>query len=141
MNSSWSKINDISRFLPVQQSRATGVIEQADRRRQVVEDMDEQIVNQTSDLHRINETSLIAQNNLTFIMEQLEKVRSELVQLTGRLSDVESVSEEDLKMVNETVSRLSEAVNENQHLIDAAQEKANQLTRSTDELENKNKQL
>lgn len=117
------------------------MIELADRHRQGVEDMDEQIVNQTSALHRINETSLIAQNNLTFIMEQLEKVRSELVQLTGRLSSIEPVSEEDLKMVNETVSRLSDAVNENQRLIDAAQEKAKQLTRSTDELENKNKQL
>jgi len=72
LNSSWSKIN-IS-----------------------VEDVDEEIGNQTLDLHRINQTSLTAQNDLTFIMKQLERVRSKLIMLTRRLSDIEPITEEDL---------------------------------------------
>jgi len=44
-------------------------------------------------------------------------------------------------MLNDTVSRLSEAVGENDHLIDAANQKVMELTRSTDKLVNRNKQL
>jgi len=117
------------------------VIELADRHRISVEDMDEEIGNQTLDLHRINQTSLTAQNDLTSIMKQLEHVRSKLIMLTRRLRDIEPITEEDLMMVNDTVSRLSEAVGENDRLIDAANQKVMELTRSTDELVNRNKQL
>ena len=135
------KINDISKSLPDQQLRATSVIEQAGIYRGRVKDIDERIVNQTSDLHRINQTSLTVQDDLTFILKQLEQVRNELAMLSGRLNSLLPVSQDDLQVLNETVSRLSAAVEENGRLIEAAQEKLNQLTKSTDQLEDKNKQL
>lgn len=122
-------------------TRADGVIEQANAYDERVSGIDEQIVNQTSDLVQINETSLKAQEDLDSIMMQLSEVRSNLTALTDRLSSIELVSEDELNMLNETVSRLNETVQQNDRLIKAAQEKMLQLEQSTDQLVDKNKQL